>query len=132
VASIWPSPVGLGSDRTNPFYNSGFVPYPGHGNNRDNSNPHIVYEFTFASSDGQTPVLKYGISDEYRNGLTRPERQKAMLSALYGASVTMRILTRTLNREQASMIEQNLVDRHYAQWGESPRAQILPTPSSLR
>lgn len=134
VASIWPSPVGLGSDRRNPFYtpNPGFVPYPGHGNNRDNSNPHIVYEFTFTPTDGRSPVLKYGISDEFRYGLIRPERQKAMLSALYGASVSMRILTRTLNREQALMIEQNLVDRHYAQWSERPREQILPTPSALR
>jgi RHS repeat-associated protein len=134
VATIWPSPVGSGSDRSNPFYNPqpGFVPYPGHGNNRDNSNPHIVYEFTFTPSDDGTPVLKYGISDEYRYGLDRPERQKAILSNLYGASVTMRILTRTINRDQALKIEQNLVDRHYAQWNERPRAQILPTPSVLR
>jgi RHS repeat-associated protein len=140
AAVIWPSStVGAGSDFSHPFYSQrgiapypGFAPFPGHGNNKDNSNPHIVYQFTFTPSDDRTPVLKYGISDEYRNGWDRPENQQARLLNLFGASVTLEILTRTINREQALMIEQTLVDRHYGQWGESPRDQIRPIPSPLK
>jgi RHS repeat-associated protein len=50
-------------------------PYPGHGNDRDNSDPHIVYVFTFTPKSGESPILKYGISDVYRYDMERPERQ---------------------------------------------------------
>lgn len=130
VASIWPSPVGLGSDRPNPAFTpaSGFIPYPGHGNNHENSNPHIVYEFTFTPQDSRTPVLKYGISDEYRNGLNRPERQKATLQAIFGNTVSYRILTRTINRQEALILERRLVNAHFNKWDEMPRAQSRPGP----
>jgi RHS repeat-associated protein len=119
-----PTPTGAGADKVpRPFAPD---PYPGHGNKRDNSNPHIVYQFSFTPSDDRTPVLKYGISDVYRNGLSRPEGQLASFIARYGATVTMRVLTRTVNREAALFIEAGLVAKHRAQWGEMPRDQVRP------
>ena len=122
IGAMWPSPVGIGSERPNP----NFSPFPYHGNRKDNSNPHIVYEFIFEPTDGFTPILKYGISDEYRNGFERPENQKPLLSALYGASVTWHIYTRTADRKTAEFIERLLVTQHENHWGEKPRAQIKP------
>ena len=60
-------------------------PYTGHGNKKENWNPHIVYQYTFTppKGDPRTPVLKYGISDEYRWGMDRPEAQLAGLRAKY-------------------------------------------------
>lgn len=126
VGAFWPT--GLGADKVpfpHPFAPD---PYPGHGNNRDNSNPHIVYQFTFTPTDDKTPVLKYGISDAYRYGMDRPENQVAGLIARFGASVKLQILTRTLNRNHALFIEQGLVTKHVGQWGEMPRAQERPGP----
>jgi RHS repeat-associated protein len=130
-----PLSAGRGSDFShhptmNPF--ARFKPYPGHGNNRDNSNPHIVYQFSFTppSGDTRTPILKYGISDEYRYGLERPENQLARFVAMYGTTVALRILARTINRETALAIEQDKVNVHWQTWGEMPREQIKPAPSN--
>jgi RHS repeat-associated protein len=103
-------------------------PYQGHGNNKDNSNPHIVYAFGFAAKDGRTPILKYGISDEYRYSLDRPENQLAGLRAKYGPTVMMSIYARTIDRNMALYIEQKLVSDHVTVWGEMPREQIRPFP----
>ncbi len=43
-------------------------PYSGHGNNRNNSNPHIVYMITGLNIvTGKPEVLKFGIGDAVRN-----------------------------------------------------------------
>jgi RHS repeat-associated protein len=119
-----PTPTGAGADKVpHPFAPD---PFPGHGNRRDNSNPHIVYKFTFAPKDGKTPVLKYGISDVYRNGFNRPEGQLAAFKAIYGQTVTMQVLTRTVNRAAALFIEAGLVGKHVSQWGVMPREQKRP------
>lgn len=123
-ALFYPTPTGAGADRQPHQFAP--TPFPGHGNNRDNSNPHIVYQFTFTPKDGKTPVLKYGISDVYKNGLSRPENQLKAFQARYGATVTMRVLTRTLNRVSALFIESGLVSKHRVQWGEMPREQVRP------
>jgi RHS repeat-associated protein len=123
---LYPTDAGRGSYRPAPT--PYFVPYPGHGNNKDNSNPHIVYQFTYTPLGAKSPVLKYGISDEHRNGLNRPESQIAGLKARYGASVAYKILTRTLNRQQALAIEQNLVNLHNKTFGQPPIEQQRPTP----
>jgi hypothetical protein len=103
-------------------------PYVGHGNNKDNSNPHIVYAFGFAAKDGRTPILKYGISDEYKWSLDRPENQLAGLRAKYGPTVMMSIYTRTISRNMALYIERRLVTEHVATWKEMPREQDRPSP----
>jgi len=103
-------------------------PFVGHGNNKENSNPHIVYQFTFAPKDGGTPVLKYGISDELRNGTNRIQAQLAQLTALYGVTVKPKILQRTLNRQEAIEIERKLVSQHFDIWKRMPREQTRPTP----
>jgi len=104
------------------------APWGGQGNNHNNTNPHIVYEFMFAppKGDTRTPYLKYGISDEYRYSLTRPEKQLAGLRARFGPSVMYRVITRTTNRELALIIERVLVEDHVATWHEKPRAQDRP------
>jgi hypothetical protein len=102
------------------------APYQGHGNKRNNSNPHMVYVFTFLATDGKTPVLKYGVADIYKN-IERPESQEAYFKTLYGASVTWRVVTYTPNRDAALAVEDAAVQRHKAQWdGARPREQILP------
>jgi len=103
-------------------------PYTGHGNDKDNDNPHIVYEFSFTppKGDPRTPILKYGISDEFRFGMGRPERQLPYLRARFGASVVYRIYTRTSNRELALLIENLLVREHIMLWKEKPRVQDRP------
>ncbi|WP_188938130.1 RHS repeat-associated core domain-containing protein, partial [Puia dinghuensis] len=105
-----------------------FEPFMGHANRKDNSNPHIVYEFMFAppKGDTRTPYLKYGISDEYRYSLERPENQLPGLRARFGASVMYRIITRTINRQSALVIEDKLVNDHIVTWGERPRDQDRP------
>lgn len=124
---LWPTPVGAGSDRPAPWNQPGFVPYPGHGNNRRNTNPHIVYEFVYTPSNAETPVLKYGISDMYSNGMDRPQNQLAGLTARFGTSVTWHVYTRTTNREQALFIERLLVTQHVSKWGYKPLAQDRPS-----
>jgi len=105
-------------------------PYVGHGNNKGNTDPHIVYQFTFKppTGDPRTPVLKYGISDEYRFGLDRPESQLAGLRAKYGPTVMYSIYTRTISRGMALLIEAQLVGAHKEVWGELPREQLRPNP----
>jgi hypothetical protein len=102
-------------------------PWPGHGNNKKNTNPHIVYSFTYSPFIG-TPVLKYGISDELRYGLERPERQQFFLEIKYGYTVKLHILQRTINREQALFYERQLVTDHIFRWGKPPLEQIRPGP----
>jgi RHS repeat-associated protein len=102
-------------------------PWPGHGNNKNNTNPHIVYSFTYSPFIG-TPVLKYGISDELRYGLERPERQQFFLEIKYGYTVKLHILQRTINREQALFYERQLVTDHIFRWGKPPLEQIRPGP----
>lgn len=127
VLTVWPSPIGYGSSNVpTPFFPP--KPYPGHGNRKDNNDPHIVYMFTYIPTDGKTPVLKYGISDVYRNGFDRPDSQEAALIALYGPTVKQTILTRTVNRAHALFIERSLVTKHVVNWGEMPREQISPRP----
>jgi RHS repeat-associated protein len=112
-----------------PLPGGDLVPYEGHGNNKDNSNPHIVYAFGFAAKDGKTPILKYGISDEYRNFMNRPESQLAALRAKYGPTVMYSIYTRTTNRVEALIIEAGLVAEHKLMWnGALPREQLRPNP----
>ena len=72
--------------------------------------------------------MKYGISDVYSNGFDRPESQIAGFKARFGATVTLKILTRTVNRLQAEFIEKILVTKHVAKWNEMPRAQKRPGP----
>jgi RHS repeat-associated protein len=103
-------------------------PYKGPGNRIDNPDPHIVYEFLFTPTDTRTPVLKYGISDELRWGMDRPEVQLAGMQARFGASVTWFIYTRAINRSQALFFERLLVTQHFNKWGEMPRAQYYPRP----
>ncbi len=104
-----------------------YDPYPGHGNKKENRNNHIVYCFTFTPIDGLTPVLKYGISDEFRYSLDRPERQLYGLQLKYGWSVKLTILMRAPNRELALLYEQQLVINHQLAWkGANPRAQFRP------
>jgi RHS repeat-associated protein len=103
-------------------------PYTGHGNKKENWNPHIVYAFGFGAKDGRTPILKYGISDEYRWGMDRPEVQLAKLRAKYGPTVMFSIYTRTISREMALFVEQQLVTDHVKLWGEMPREQDRPLP----
>jgi len=106
-----------------------FDPFKGHGNRKDNTNPHIVYAFGFAATDGKTPILKYGISDEYKNLMDRPENQLAGLRAKYGPTVMYSIYARTINRGTALMIEAQLVREHKADWnGALPREQLSPNP----
>jgi len=106
------------------------APYTGHGNKKENWNPHIVYQYTFTppKGDPRTPVLKYGISDEYRWGMDRPEAQLAGLRAKYGPTVMYSIYTRTISREMALFIEAKLVSDHKAVWNELPREQLRPNP----
>ena len=104
------------------------APYPGNGNNKMNWNPHIVYEFIFTPKDGRTPILKYGISDEYKNSMERPELQLPRLKSMFGTTVTWHVYTRTLNRQQALFVEQLLVTQHVNKWGYKPRDQTLPNP----
>jgi RHS repeat-associated protein len=105
-------------------------PYVGHGNNKDNTDPHIVYMFKFTPPPGdkETPVLKYGVSDEVRYGMDRPEAQKAALTAKYGPTVVYSIYTRTINRGMALLIEQQLVTQHVQVWNAPPREQKRPMP----
>lgn len=123
LATFWPTPLG-----SEPTSDPDFKPFVGNGNRGDNSNPHIVYEFTFIPSDGRTPVLKYGISDEFRNGLDRPELQLPIFRKFYGKTVEYKILTRTLNRKEALEVERLLVDQHFAIWSHMPREQQFPRP----
>jgi RHS repeat-associated protein len=132
---LWPMNAGGGAYtplyKTHPeLVEHPFAPdeWGGHGNDKNNSNPHIVYEFSFTPTDGQTPILKYGISDVFRNGYDRPEMQKAALIAQFGASVKYRIVTRTLNRAHALFLEAALVTKHVQQWGVMPRRQWRPKP----
>ncbi len=104
------------------------LPYPGHGNDRGNWNPHIVYYFTYNSLPGQSTILKYGISDYRQNRYTRPENQIAELRLKYGNSVEYLIYTRTLNRQQALFVERLLVTQHLNRWGYKPIAQVKPNP----
>jgi RHS repeat-associated protein len=119
-----PTPSGKGASLPDGF----FDPFKGHANRHDNSNPHIVYQFSFTppSGDKRTPILKYGISDEFRYGLDRPEKQIEGFRMLYGPTVTWMLMTRTNSREQALLIERLFVEQHIKIWREKPRAQIRP------
>ena len=55
----------------------------------------------------------------------------AGFQAIYGSSVTLRILQRTTNREEALSLEKELVNGHYVRWGERPREQKLPIPDPM-
>ncbi len=104
-------------------------PFVGNGNRKDNTDPHIVYAFGFAAKDGKTPILKYGISDEFRFGMDRPEAQLAALRAKWGPTVMYSIYARTINRGMALLIEQQLVTEHFKLWNAMPREQIKPFPN---
>ncbi len=119
-----PLPAGEGSS----LPKGALDPYMGHGNKKENWNPHIVYEFVFTPSDGRTPILKYGISDEYKNSTERPELQLPRLQSLFGTTVTWHIYTRTINRQQAEFIERLMVTQHVNRWGYKPRDQDRPNP----
>jgi len=127
VGAVMPTVGGLASGV--PYhYPNPFAPGPfgGHGNSDDNTNPHIVYTFTFTPKDNRTPVIKYGISDVYAQGMNRPNSQLANYQARFGASVRLMIMGRTLNRFQAKFIERSLVTKHVSDWGEMPRDQRSP------
>jgi RHS repeat-associated protein len=106
-------------------------PYTGHGNKKENWNPHIVYQFTYTPTDGRTPILKYGISDYLRYDFDRPERQMPRLISEYGASVKLLIIAHTMGREKALAIEQDYVNKHQKIWNEMPREQINPSPDFM-
>jgi RHS repeat-associated protein len=122
---LYPTPTGLGASSVPKVFPD---PFKGHGNRDDNSNPHIVYRFSFIPPNGdvRTPILKYGISDEYKNGFERPENQVAGLQLLYGKTVSWTLLARTVNRAEAKLLESLFVDQHIKFWHERPRAQIRP------
>jgi RHS repeat-associated protein len=101
-------------------------PYNSHSNKKDNSNPHIVYVFGFGAKDGKTPILKYGISDEYKWSMDRPENQIDGLRKKYGPTVMYTIYARVINREAASALEAKLTLEHLAIWGDRPREQRRP------
>lgn len=109
-----------------------FVPeapaWLGHGNDRRNTNPHIVYFFTYKAPPGKSTILKWGISDYLRYGNDRPESQLAGLKALYGPEVTYIIHCRTTNRESALAIEKRMVTQHFNRWKYKPIAQWYPNP----
>ncbi|MBN9297990.1 MAG: hypothetical protein J0I41_13335, partial [Filimonas sp.] len=129
-----PTSTGPGASRVpHPWYSPNFKPWPGHGNSRDNSNPHIVYQFTFQATDGKTPVLKIGIADFYGWGFDRPESQEAALKAEWGASVKWRTIQTVTDRSAALFFEKLYLSQHVARWGEFPREQHLPSkaPSSV-
>jgi RHS repeat-associated protein len=109
-------------------YQAPQTPFVGNGNRKDNTDPHIVYTFGFAPTDGRTPILKYGISDETRWGTGRPDAQLAALRAKYGPTVMYSIYARTVSRQMALTIEANLVSAHKETWGELPREQLRPNP----
>ena len=75
------------------------------------------------------PVIKYGISDELRNGLSRPENQLLGIQMKWGLTVKLRILARTINRQQALYYESQLVNQHVNFWKTMPRAQFRPFPN---
>ncbi|SEM91122.1 RHS repeat-associated core domain-containing protein [Chitinophaga rupis] len=102
------------------------VPFAKHGNRLDNTNPHLVYEFSFIPTDGRTPTLKYGIADMYSTGFDRPELQKPMMQAIFGASADWRTVMFTPDRQSASDVEKAAVKLHIDTWGYKPRVQIRP------
>lgn len=119
------TPAGTGS-ANRPDINPGWVTYPGHGNKKDNWNPHFVYMFWYTPTDSRTPILKYGIADAIKAGPERPEMQLAGLKARFGNTVDWVVLRRTLNRQMALNMEKDLVLKHLAQWGYRPLAQKKP------
>ena len=124
------SPISTGDGLDNAMYSSEIIKkfsYEGHGNKLYNWNTHIVDVFFFKPSDNRTPVIKYGISDETRYSLERPERQKPYYKSRFGATADYRILTRTLTRAGALAIERNLVELHLKIWGTVHRDQLRPT-----
>lgn len=126
-----PLTAGVGSDLPaySPYLRVQFPgPYTGHGNSRKNTNSHIVYYFTYDAKPGQSTILKYGISDELRNSLERPERQLAGLKSKYGASVEYTIYIRTNNRIQALFVERLMVTQHVNKWNYKPIEQDRPNP----
>ena len=134
VLTIWPPlSAGAGSDIPS-YYPYARIqmpspsPYTGHGNNIRNTNSHIVYYFTYDAKPGQSTILKYGISDELRNSLERPERQLGKLRSKYGASVNYNIYIRTNNREQALFVERLMVTQHVNRWSYKPIEQDRPDP----
>jgi RHS repeat-associated protein len=124
------SPISTGDGLDNAMYSSEIIKkfsYEGHGNKLYNWNTHIVDVFFFKPSDNRTPVIKYGISDETRYSLERPERQKPYYKSRFGGTADYRILTRMLTRAGALAIERNLVELHLKIWGTMPRDQLRPT-----
>jgi RHS repeat-associated protein len=101
-------------------------PYPGHGNKLDNWDPHLVYEITYNPPTGQSPTLKYGISDITKRDDNRPELQVARLKSLYGASVAWKVRLFAPGNAAARAAEQGFVDAHIGFWGARPREQIRP------
>jgi hypothetical protein len=87
-----------------------------------------VYQFTFTPPPGdiKTPVLKYGISDATRWGMSRVDKQLALFRSLYGLSVQPKILTRTYDRNHAKFLEELKVSQHIEVWGYKPREQDKP------
>ncbi len=104
------------------------IPFSGHGNRIDNTNPQMVYQFSFMPTDGRTPILKYGIADAYKTGYDRPEKQLPALMAMYGASVSWKPIMFTPNRSSALAAEGALVTSHVGIYKEMPRVQTRPTP----
>jgi len=103
-------------------------PWGGHGNDDGNTNPHIVYYFTYEPKPGESAILKYGISDYLRNAQSRPENQVSKFRRKYGNSVMYTIYTRTINRQQAKFIERLMVTQHVNVWGYKPIEQDKPEP----
>jgi RHS repeat-associated protein len=107
-------------------------PYPGHGNNMNNWDPHLIYEIYYNPPAGASPTLKFGITDLIKRDDDRPEGQMARLTAIYGASVDWKVKLFAPNNSAARAAEQGLVDGHYTQYGYAPIEQFLPKPTQLK
>jgi len=107
-------------------------PYPGHANNMNNWDTHLIYEIYYNPPAGASPTLKFGITDLVKRDDDRPEEQMARLKAIYGASVDWKVKLFAPNNSAARAAEQGLVDGHYGHWGYAPIEQYLPKPSQLK
>ncbi len=86
----------------------------------------MIYEFTYKPPARKSPTLKYGITDMYKQGRSRPENQITYLKALFGASVDWKVKLFAPNNAAARAAELGFVQTHQAIWGERPIAQLRP------
>ncbi len=102
-----------------------YTPFKGHGNRKDNTNPQMVYVFTYVPSDGGTPFLKFGVADLEKN-INRPENQLAAMRKKWGNTADWKPLLYTPDRASAYAAEAAAVLAHEKIYNEKPRDQIKP------